>query len=120
MDAVDEALKVLSESGRQMLFFHLEKSYSIKRHEIPEKPEAFAAGLKKIFGAGSLVLEKLIVKNLYSQLGLKFEDKRDYTIADFLNAQNMRNERKKTTNSGANLHLRNLHWNRAKEREKVS
>jgi hypothetical protein len=84
MDAVDEALKVLSESGRQMLFFHLEKSYSIKRHEISQKPEAFAAGLEKIFGAGALVLEKLIIKNLYSQLGLKFEDKRDYTIADFL------------------------------------
>jgi hypothetical protein len=84
MEAVDEGLKVLSESGRQMVFFHLERSYSIKKHDIPRKPEAFAAGLEKIFGVGASVLEKLIVKSLYSKLGLKYEDKEEYTFADYL------------------------------------
>jgi len=74
IEAVDEGLETLGESGKHMIFFHLEKSYSIKRHEIPKKPEAFAKGLEKIFGAGAAVLEKLIVKNLYSKLGLKYED----------------------------------------------
>jgi len=82
IEAVDEGLDVLGESGRQMIFFHLEKSYSIKRHEIPKKPEAFAAGLEKIFGAGASVLEKLIVKSLYSKLGLKYEDKGERPFAD--------------------------------------
>jgi len=85
IEAVDEGLDVLGESGRQMIFFHLEKSCSIKRHEIPKKPEAFAAGLEKIFGAGASVLEKLIVKSLYSKLGLKYEDKEKCPFADYVN-----------------------------------
>jgi len=85
IEAVDEGLDVLGESGRQMIFFHLEKICSIKRHEIPNKPEAFAAGLEKIFGAGASVLEKLIVKSLYSKLGLKYEDKEERPFADCVN-----------------------------------
>jgi len=85
IEAVDEGLGVLGESGRQMIFFHLEKSYSIKRHEIPRKPEAFAAGLEKIFGAGASVLEKLIVKSLYSKLGIKYEDKEERPFAEYVN-----------------------------------
>ena len=84
IEAVDEGLDVLGESGRQMIFFHLEKSYSIKRREIPKKPEAFATGLEKIFGAGASVLEKLIVKSLYSKLGLKYEDKEERPFADYV------------------------------------
>jgi len=74
IEAVDEGLETLGESGKHMIFFHLEKSYSIKRHEIPKNPEAFAKGLEKIFGAGASVLEKLIVKSLYSKMGLIYED----------------------------------------------
>lgn len=83
MESVDEGLKVLSESGRQMVFFHLEKSYSIKRQDIPKKPEAFAKGLEKIFGVGALVIEKLILENLYSKLGLKHEEKEHHTFVDY-------------------------------------
>jgi len=84
MEAVDESLKSLGESVRQMIFFHLEKSYSLKRQNIPKKPEAFAEGLEKIFGVGALVLEKIIVKTLYSKLGLEYEDKKDFVFIDYL------------------------------------
>jgi hypothetical protein len=85
LEAVDEGLKVLGESGKQMVFFHLEKSYSVKGDEIPKKPEAFIMGLQKIFGAGSAVVEKLILETLHSKLGLKYEGKGDYTLTDYLN-----------------------------------
>ena len=84
LEAVDEGLKVLGESGRQMLFFHLENSYSIKKPDIPRKPEAFAEGLEKIFGVGSFIIEKLIIESLCSKLGLKYEEKRDYSFRDYL------------------------------------
>lgn len=77
IEAVDEGLETLGESGKHMIFFHLEKNCSIKKHEIPRNPEAFAKGLEKIFGAGASVLEKLIVKSLYSKLGIKYEDTED-------------------------------------------
>jgi hypothetical protein len=85
LEAVDEGLNFLGESGKHMVFFHLERSYLIKRLDIPEKPEALAAGLEKIFGAGASVLQKLILESLYSKLGLKFEDKGDYTFAECVN-----------------------------------
>jgi len=103
IEAVDEGLDVLGESGRQMIFFHLEKSYSIKRHEISKKPEAFAAGLEKIFGAGASVLEKLIVKSLYSKLGLKYEDKEERKFADYVkeadNAKDARQDNRPRSSS---------------------
>ena len=84
MEAVDESLTVLPKSGREMLFFHLERSFSIKRGDIPKKPENFVDALEQIFGAGAHVLEKLIVKNLYSKLGLEYRERKDYTFADYL------------------------------------
>lgn len=94
IEAVDEGLEALGESGRHMIFFHLEKSYSVKRHEIPKKPEAFAEGLEKIFGAGASVLEKLIVKSLYSKLGLKYEDKEGRPFAEYVRDVKEANEAK--------------------------
>ena len=85
IEAVDEGLETLGESGKHMIFFHLDKSYSVKRHEIPKKPEAFARGLEKIFGAGASVLERLIVKSLYSKLGLEYEDVESRPFVDYVN-----------------------------------
>ena len=85
IEAVDEGLETLGESGKHMIFFHLDKSCSVKRNEIPKKPEAFAKGLEKIFGAGAWVLEKLIVRSLYSKLGLRYEDFESRPFADYVN-----------------------------------
>lgn len=85
IEAVDEGLGTLGESGKHMIFFHLDRSYSVKKHEIPKKPEAFARGLEKIFGAGASVLEKLIVKSLYSKLGLEYEDVESRPFVDYVN-----------------------------------
>ena len=99
MEAVDEGLKSLGESSRHMIFFHLENSYSLKRHEIPKKPEAFAEGLEKIFGVGASVIEKIIIKTLYSKLGLNYENHKDYTFIDHLkNFKNIKEDRKNNEN----------------------
>jgi len=94
IEAVDEGLGTLGESGKHMIFFHLDRSYSVKKHEIPKKPEAFARGLEKIFGAGASVLEKLIVKSLYSKLGLKYEDVESRQFADYVNYVRKANDTK--------------------------
>jgi len=96
MEAVDEGLETLGESGKHMIFFHLDKSYSIKKHEIPKKPEAFAKGLEKIFGAGASVLEKLIVKSLCSKLELKYEDIESRPFADYVKYVKEANDTRET------------------------
>ena len=104
IEAVDEGLETLGESGKHMIFFHLDKSYSIKKHEIPKKPEAFAKGLEKIFGAGASVLEKLIVKSLCSKLELKYEDIESRPFADYVKYAKEANDTKEMgeSNRGSN------------------
>jgi hypothetical protein len=83
-EAVDEGLNILSESGKQMVFFHLRKDCSINKNDIPERLETFAKELEKIFGAGAFVLEQQIIKNLYSKLGLKYEEKANCKFGDYV------------------------------------
>lgn len=94
IEAVDEGLETLGESGKHMIFFHLDKSYSIKKHEIPKNPEAFAEGLEKIFGAGASVLEKLIVKSLCSKLRLELENVESGSFADYVKCVKEANDTK--------------------------
>jgi hypothetical protein len=87
-ESVDEGLKILGDSGKQAILFYLEKNFSVRKHDIPKKPEAFADGLKKIFGEGAYVIQKVILENFYSKLGLKYEEKENYTFLDYLREVN--------------------------------
>lgn len=71
LEAVDEQLTSLGESSKQALYFHLEKGFNIKKHEIPRKTEAFVGAMEKIFGQGADYLEILIMKRLHSKIGLE-------------------------------------------------
>ncbi|MGB9714351.1 MAG: hypothetical protein ACPLZC_05160 [Candidatus Bathyarchaeales archaeon] len=84
LEAVDEGLLIIGESGRNAIYFHLQNSCSLKREDIPEKPEVFMDGLKKIFGLGAQAIEMSIVKCLYSKLGLEFRERKDYDFLKYL------------------------------------
>jgi len=71
LEAVDEQLTSLGESSKQALYFHLEKGFNIKKQEIPQKTEAFANAMEKIFGQGADYLEILIMRRLHSKIGLE-------------------------------------------------
>jgi hypothetical protein len=82
IEAVDCGLLILGESSRKAILFHLEKDYSITKEKIPERMEAFMKGLESIFGVGAIVIEKSISEHLYSELGAKYEGKRNYRFVD--------------------------------------
>jgi len=71
LEAVDEQLTSLGESSKQALYFHLERGFNIKKHEIPQKTEAFVSAMEKIFGQGANYLEILIMKRLHEKIGYK-------------------------------------------------
>jgi hypothetical protein len=81
-DAVDHGLLVLGPSARKAIYFHLEKNYSITQDQIPENMKAFTESLARMFGAGAQVIERLILEDLQTQLGLKIEKSGD---SNFLN-----------------------------------
>ena len=85
LSVIDETIKyVFREFGAQIIYNSLEKDTHLKREEIAKKIDIFSAGLKKLLGSGAPVVEKMILKNLYCKLELKFEEKKDHEFSDYI------------------------------------
>jgi hypothetical protein len=78
--AVDKAMLLLGESGRQATYYHLEKTFGIKRDMWHKNPEAFAEAVEQIFGSGGQLLVKAIIKELYTDLGLEFKESKEFSF----------------------------------------
>lgn len=87
MEAVDEGLSSVGESPRRAIYFHLERSFDIKKEEIPKKVEVFEDAIEKIFGFGADFLEILIMKRLFEKIGGAFELKEasDFAFSEYVN-----------------------------------
>jgi hypothetical protein len=85
LQAVDDGLLVPGEIVRAAIYERLEKSYHIRREEIPEKLETFHRALQDLLGKSANVMEKLIAKNFYICLGLGFAAHDDRTLVDYVN-----------------------------------
>jgi len=88
LEAVDEGLFLLGESSKQAIYYHLEKGFNLKRHELPYKIEEFADAIEKIFGLGANFFEILIMKRLYIKDGrtLKWQGSKDFTFTEYVAA----------------------------------
>ncbi len=67
--AVDEALKELGESVREIVYFEVARNCSIKKEEIPQKFNEFILALRTQFGNGSKTIEALILEKLFGKIG---------------------------------------------------
>jgi hypothetical protein len=85
LQAVDEALLIPGEIVRTAICERIERSYPLRREEIPEKLETFHRALHELLGAGGKVMEKLIVRNLYRRFGFSFENYAGWTLVDHVN-----------------------------------
>ena len=85
LSVVDETMKqVFKDAGAKVIYDYLEDNSDLKREEIAENPEVFSAGLERLMVSAARVVEKLILKNLYRKLGLKFEEKEGYEFSDYV------------------------------------
>jgi len=70
---VDEVLKqIFGQSAALIIYNHLENNRSLTPEKIPEEIETFTMGLKDLLGSGALVIEEMILKQLYSSYELEF------------------------------------------------
>ncbi len=73
-EAVDKTLnQVLGSAAANAIYFYLEKDHSIKKNEIPEKLESFCEAIQEYLSTGAAMVEKQILRNLYSNLELDEE-----------------------------------------------
>ncbi|MEM2123260.1 MAG: hypothetical protein QXE79_06450 [Candidatus Bathyarchaeia archaeon] len=85
LEAVDEGLLALGESVRQAIYRHMDKRYSIRREELPDKAGEFAIALRDMLGAGSEVLLRFMARRLYIKLKLGYEEKPGWGFLDYVN-----------------------------------
>jgi 5'-deoxynucleotidase YfbR-like HD superfamily hydrolase len=84
---IDKVLKqVFGEEATHLIYRHLENNYSLKRNEIAEKIEVFAAGLEEFLRSGAYVIERKILEDIYSNYGLlrRLELERVQEESDFV------------------------------------
>jgi hypothetical protein len=82
---VDETLKqIFRDDGTKVIYDFLEKQSNLKLKDIADKPEVFSASLERLMVSAARVIEQIILKNFYSKLGLKFEEKQGYEFADYI------------------------------------
>jgi len=74
IEAVDKELKrIFGEVATLVIYGYLESNLSLRQEEIPEKIEVFANGLNSFLSSGARVVERIILENLYSSFGFKYE-----------------------------------------------
>ena len=66
LECIDRAVGSLGESSRQVIYWHLNILYDIKRIDIPKNPQKFRECLESIFGSGASTLEVLIEMEIRS------------------------------------------------------
>jgi len=85
LQAVDDGLLTLGKIARAAIYERVHASYQVKHEEIPEKLLIFHKALQDLLGSGAKTVEKLIAKNLYNRLGLKFTQHDSWTLIDYAN-----------------------------------
>jgi hypothetical protein len=80
---MDDVLKqVLGEEPAEIIVRHVKReSGSLKWEKNAKKVED---ALQEILGSGSVTVESLILKSLYSKLESKFEEKKGYGFSDYV------------------------------------
>lgn len=85
LKVIDEELKqIFGEAATLMIYSHLKKNYSLKREEIPEKLEIFVRGLEEFLSSGAHVVEKMVLRKVYSSFGFQCQIKEGYSFTDYM------------------------------------
>ncbi|MEM3090345.1 MAG: hypothetical protein QXW17_01135 [Candidatus Bathyarchaeia archaeon] len=85
LEGVDEGLlQTLGNSGKEAIYFHLQRMYSLTKEDIPNNLSVFASGLEKIFGIGAKVIEGAIIESICRKLQIKYEEKKNMRLIDCL------------------------------------
>ncbi len=73
LEAIDEGLSSLGESGKQAIYAFLKGRFQIDKQDIPYRLEEFVNAIEKIFGLGAKFLEILIIKRIHEKIGQVFK-----------------------------------------------
>jgi hypothetical protein len=84
LHAIDDGLAVPGEIVRTAIYDRIERSYQLRREEIPDHLDTFHKAFQDLLGASAKVMEKIIAKNLYQRLGLNFTPRPEWTLIEYV------------------------------------
>lgn len=67
LEAIDESLASFGDSVKQVVYHQLEKSYHVRKQDIPSKIDEFVSTVEGIFGFGARLIEMKILLTLYAR-----------------------------------------------------
>lgn len=73
--------QIFGQEAAQIIYSHLERNHSIRRHEIAQKLDSFNGALEKYLGSGAFVIEKAILENLYENRDIDSDRNRILKLA---------------------------------------
>lgn len=84
-EAVDDTLKqIFKEDGARVIYEFLENHTRLRLEDVADKPQVFSDSLERLMVSAARVIEKVILKNVYSKMGLKFKEKPGYEFSDYI------------------------------------
>ena len=84
-EAVDNTLKqIFKEDGARVIYEFLETHTRLKLEDVADKPKVFSDSLEMLMVSAARVIETVILKNLYSRMGLEFKEKKGYEFSDYI------------------------------------
>ena len=89
LSVIEETINhIFKEEGAKIVYDFLKKQSGLQLKDVAEKPEDFSGPLESLLGSGAKTIEFLVLKSLYRQLGLKFEEKKAYGFPDYIKELN--------------------------------
>jgi hypothetical protein len=67
LGCVDRGLLAIGESGRHVIYWHMEQDKHLSRESIAKEPRKFIEALQGMFGPGAATLEKTIVREMKTE-----------------------------------------------------
>lgn len=75
---------IFSRRSVETIYRTMEDVYSLRREEIPGNMTRFSSALAGIVGKGHVIIEDLLVENLYVKKGVRYEPKKGYDTGDYI------------------------------------
>jgi len=82
--AEEVMLNIFGRKALDNILRAMREKYFLDLEEMPERPDVFSEALRRIIGVGSVIIEDLIVENLYMKIGLEFRWKKNYVFSDYI------------------------------------
>lgn len=84
-EAIDETLSSLGVPIKNTIYFKLENSFNLPKHEIPKRLGEFTIFLNKTFGLGASVFEIRCMQHLNSKIYVNNQkDKEEWSVSKWI------------------------------------